>query len=704
MIATEGNPAPLRSLRTSLSLRRLLLRLLPNEHAVAPGFVPTFVRWSLLGLVLRLAIMPFTWSDDAALLHAFASLLPEQGVLFVHTYMREHYGPMLDAQRWSYYPLGTYFTFGLWQLLTRPLAPGFVEWMVAVREAMGQGGGYLPQYVWMAGDLPLFRALFFAKLPYLVADFGIALLLPRLIGRSPDALLAHRLWMLNPVTLYATYLYGQFEIIEALFIVASLVLARQGRARWAVILLGIAATYKHIPLLLVPPTALLLGASWRQRLALLILGASPYFVLRAVSGLLAPGVEGAMGNPALLNHFLQPSDSRLALALRLALPLGYGALLAFLASSRRRLQNPDRALVPSWTIALLLLLVGLPLIQVYWYVLLAPLLVLEFASHRRAWVLFAAHFATLVPWNSTPGMLWGTLLAPLDPLFFPALPTPEALVSQLVHPGHVARASWYLYVALTIALVGWLALRLRRPRWQPPLWPSIFTQRRSLAAGAVALVAATAIAASRIAPSQPLDQEPVVHGLWQYEPPKTFVDPSGGYRAGQSFVSVLPNLSRIDLYLRPSAPAPGPELRLRLFAETPDGEGIAEANLTAFNGGVGRFDFGPLADSAGRRFYFDVTTVMADHQPPAVGWTPDRYAHQPTGGQRFEDGVPAEGDLAFLSFHAAASLGAAAANVQRRLATDLPFTLPYLALLAGATCVWLRLAVSPARARPEPPM
>lgn len=678
-------------------------RLLPAAHTAEPGYARSFVRWALIGLLLRLAIMPFTWSDDSVFIHAFASLLPEQAVLLVHSYMREHFGPVLDAQQWSYYPLGTYFTFGLWQLITRPLAPGFVEWMGGVREIYGQGGGYLPHYVWGAGDVPLFRALLVAKLPYLFADFGIALLLPRLVPDPRNALFAHRLWMLNPATLYATYAYGQFEILEALLMTAGLLLAQRGHPRWTVLLLGAAATYKHIPLLLVPPTALLLGRDWRQKLLLVLIGVAPYAGVRLVSLVFAPGVEGAIGNPNLALSYADLPASRLALLLRLALPLAYLLLLLLLVLRSTGLRPARLALGRSWLIVLLFLLVGLRPIGAYWYVLLTPLLAIE-CAHRR-WLLkvTAAHALLLIPWTFSPGFNWGTLLAPLDPLFLPALPTPEALVSVVLEWGYIALASWYLFVALTLFLVAGLFLhllgfsadeRLQLPQWSRPLGRRV---------SALGLLGLGLFAAVRLFTAPPSQFDLLVNGVWQYAQPAGFLPLEPGRSLGQSFVSTLPNLTRIDLTLQLDGQGAVHDLALRLFLTGPYGPQIAEARPqeSPLLLGIARFDFPPLPDSGGGLYYFEVTT--GGLVPVGMGWTSNPYAHLPTRGQRFDDRVAVPGDLAFASFHAGASPGAAAATVQRRLAADPPFILPYLGLLAVLGFVWLRLAMSPARRRSEPP-
>ncbi len=647
----------------------MLTRLLPADHRSTPGYARSFARWAVAGLLLRLAIMPFTWSDDAAKIQAFASLLPEQGVLFIHTYMREHYASMLDAEGWSYYPLPAYLTFGFWQVITGALVPGLIPWLAGVRELYAHEAVRLPQAIWVAGELPLFRALLLLKVPLLVADIGIALLLPRLIADPKGALFAHRLWVLNPVTLYATYAYAQFEIIEALFMVAALLVARHGHPRWAIALLGFAATYKHIPLLLIPPAALILGQTWRQRFVFGALGATPYLAVRLLAALSAPGAEGIIGWSRLNAQWLAP-PSRLALVLALAMPVAYAALLLGLHVRRSRLPPAPTALARSWLLVLLLLLSGLPYIGAYWYVLITPLLVLECARTRGLWRPVAAHAAALVPWAFSPGFHWGVLLAPLHPLFFPALPTPASLVSLAVPWGYVARASWYLFLALT----GYLAIRL--------LWGLLSRQGEVAlprvpiatllvaAGGSAALLTFLWSALGSVAPPPPaLDSS--VRSMWQATQPDEYAPLAWDRPVGQTFVSSFPNLSAIELYVRPAAEE-GADLSLQLRRDGPAGAVVAESQTRAGPGATRvRFDLPVQSDSAGTRYYFIIRPPSpAAHSPLEAGWTANPFAHPFTGGRRFAGAEPAEGDVAFEAFHDPPSARIALGNAATSLWSD----------------------------------
>jgi len=64
--------------------------------------------------------------------------------------------------------------------------------------------------------------LILIKLPYLLIDIGMAFGLASLFDEEKQKRWAFLLWLFNPVTFYATFSMGVFDIIPALFTVLSL--------------------------------------------------------------------------------------------------------------------------------------------------------------------------------------------------------------------------------------------------------------------------------------------------------------------------------------------------------------------------------------------------------------------------------------------------------------------------------------------------
>lgn len=97
----------------------------------------------------------------------------------------------------------------------------------------------------------IFRDLLVMKLPIMLFDFLTALLLI-LIAPFGKKRLAAALWLLNPFSLYAIYFFGQFDIIAAFLVLASIYLWHKNKFNISYAVLGLAAAVKIFPLLLLP--------------------------------------------------------------------------------------------------------------------------------------------------------------------------------------------------------------------------------------------------------------------------------------------------------------------------------------------------------------------------------------------------------------------------------------------------------------------
>lgn len=112
------------------------------------------------------------------------------------------------------------------------------------------------------------------KLPYFIFDLVIGILLFKLSERK---VLAFTLWMFNPVSLYATYMMGQFDIIPTAFIVLAIYFAVKEKLEWAALALGFGIAFKIFPIFLVVPL-IIFGKNYLDKLKLLSLTMLPYFI------------------------------------------------------------------------------------------------------------------------------------------------------------------------------------------------------------------------------------------------------------------------------------------------------------------------------------------------------------------------------------------------------------------------------------------
>ena len=101
-------------------------------------------------------------------------------------------------------------------------------------------------------DPYVYRHLFFFKLPYLIFDLGIAALIWRFIDDLKARKIALVLWLFNPLSLYATYIFGRFEVFAIFFIGLSILQLKQHRLFLSALCFGIALNCREIYILLFP--------------------------------------------------------------------------------------------------------------------------------------------------------------------------------------------------------------------------------------------------------------------------------------------------------------------------------------------------------------------------------------------------------------------------------------------------------------------
>ena len=161
-------------------------------------------------LVLRLVIAAFFYHPDIKSQYYHAAFF-KTGIINIYEFLQFNRTRLPYSDTFNYPPL-TYIFLGSWQTLSSVISgPGLDDWL----------SDWSDRHLY---NPDLFFYLLLLKLPYFIADFLILKLLISLVSpprRYPLALL----WLFNPVSLYAIYAVGQFDIIPALMTVAALTLA-----------------------------------------------------------------------------------------------------------------------------------------------------------------------------------------------------------------------------------------------------------------------------------------------------------------------------------------------------------------------------------------------------------------------------------------------------------------------------------------------
>ncbi len=90
------------------------------------------------------------------------------------------------------------------------------------------------------------------KLPFLAADLVIAFVLPRFFGDTRQAFLALLLWWFNPISIYISYMVGQYDVIATAFLVLAFYFLRSRRELWCLAALALATFFELFAVVLLP--------------------------------------------------------------------------------------------------------------------------------------------------------------------------------------------------------------------------------------------------------------------------------------------------------------------------------------------------------------------------------------------------------------------------------------------------------------------
>ncbi|MEM7360631.1 MAG: hypothetical protein AAF431_16180 [Pseudomonadota bacterium] len=110
----------------------------------------------------------------------------------------------------------------------------------------------LQDYFLFLQDPYIYRYLFLFKLPYLLFDLAVAGIIWRFVDSPNLKRIALLLWLFNPLTLFATYIFGRFEVIGIFFLALSAYQLKLHRVWMASIWFGIALHCREINLLFTP--------------------------------------------------------------------------------------------------------------------------------------------------------------------------------------------------------------------------------------------------------------------------------------------------------------------------------------------------------------------------------------------------------------------------------------------------------------------
>lgn len=224
----------------------------------------------LLGLLIRLVVMPFTAHYDLRGINFAVYQLPYNHVTNIYEVARS--GP-IDyltnvnfGREYFIYPPLNYFTLGTFMWILKPFyGSDFVNWI------QGYGNDTLS----VITHPQVFRYLFLMKLPYLLFDILMLFSLFKFARLPAERKSVLKYWWLNPIVIFLPYIWGQFDIIPASLSVLAVWILKKNPVK-GMLLIGLAASFKSYPLILIPLIVITLARDWKQALKMFFAGTLPF--------------------------------------------------------------------------------------------------------------------------------------------------------------------------------------------------------------------------------------------------------------------------------------------------------------------------------------------------------------------------------------------------------------------------------------------
>ena len=393
-------------------IKKIFSGLIPSSYRNEPAVMVTVLKWAIIGLVIRFVLMPITTHSDLISIYGRASYIIEQG----------DFSGML--------PLLSHFLHVGFLVIIKPFmsySPEIWQW------ASGRLG--VNDQIWMNFIIHpnIYRTLFLLKAPYLLFDLASAVVLLHLFKDRKEGLRAFIFWMINPVGIFAVYIFGRFEIIPVFFILLSLYYAKRKQNMVAALVLGISIATKFYSLLLLLPFVFVVGDKVSERLKLLFLGLVPLLVMQIP--IMIGGGQGEVGGLA------GSSFVDYLLAMRFKLPfvhdtvfifvVGYVLILIYVYYNSKF----SFASVYKYMGVILLFLFATSFFHPHYFMWLSPFIAMQIAEDKKFIGLYTIQVLCLAVYSfQWDRALAGYLFAPISKLYFTNVMSPFTFISQF-YPG-----------------------------------------------------------------------------------------------------------------------------------------------------------------------------------------------------------------------------------------------------------------------------
>lgn len=411
----------------------------------------------ITGLLLRLLFMPISLHADLLWVHSFPTKLAYSGVLDIYGFIKANFSSTLVAQGAYYYGPLAYLFLGIFHFLIKYLVPGVGVWLGDY--LTGISGADTSSYLQLFNipQFKIFLYLFILKLPYLLLDFICLWILINCFQRQDEKERAFKLWMLNPVIIFGSYIFGQLDICVTLFLLLSMLLLFKERYSLGMIALGASALIKSSPLVLILPLALITGKSLKQSLKYVLLGIAPILVF-IVPLYLKDGnyILGLLFPPLLAAKGAKPLDATEFMIGKFVFTIGY-LFLVYLIVAKNKIKQS----LSGWHGFLVFILLSYFVIYtpIHYFQWVVPFLIIAVVTGKVPGSVYFIQMVFLFIYAINSRPLSAQLLLPLNTEYFYNMISLPEYMNQFVKWGVVMHLARWGFHACSFYIIGKIILK-----------------------------------------------------------------------------------------------------------------------------------------------------------------------------------------------------------------------------------------------------
>ncbi|NAS89699.1 hypothetical protein C4E24_08225 [ANME-1 cluster archaeon AG-394-G21] len=388
-------------------IKTYIPRIIPQSYRDNPLTLNTIYKWVLIGLLIRFVFMPFACHGD-----------------LISTYHRSYLilGGSTDLSLYTIVQLIQSFFLFIYQFFL-PLEK-LLLWP--------QNSLSVPTSFWLnefAKNNMAYRALFLFKIPYLIFDFGSAFIILHLFRENKKGILAFKFWMVNPIGIFAIYIFARYEIIPIFFILLSLLLAKRDRPYLSLFSLGMSICGRIYPLMFLPFYIFTLGKNVKEKVSLLLVGIAPFLFSSFISTNF--GSSPSHGKTFFESHFVD-------YMLNMNFNIGYGQTIYIFVTSYVLLtvyyiyfEGKKFDNLWEYSLMVLLLFYATSVFHPQYFAWFTPFIAIAITKYPKFLGLYGLQIFCFVFYTFYWGRaLAGFLFAPVDPSFFVNLASPSEFINN----------------------------------------------------------------------------------------------------------------------------------------------------------------------------------------------------------------------------------------------------------------------------------